>query len=120
MHNSRSLTNQERNILEKLLEKRFPGSEEIYDQIRHASAASTGDSDNYGSIFLHTSSRSKANTVLNVPVEGIVRDTDGGEIVLLLHLRNGFVNELEILKSDGTEMIGTINPDEIEVTARNS
>lgn len=114
----RSLTEVERRILNKLLERPFVGSEEVKKQVLSSVAQPTGDSDNYGSIYLKTSSNVSAPVTSRVPVEGMTRDSDGVAVDVILHVVDGFINELEIVKADGSKLRAPIDIDNIEVTVR--
>jgi hypothetical protein len=111
----RQLTDLERDILNKLLSLPFPGSSILKEQIENCEAKPTEDPDNYGSIYLLTKSSKKADTQRRVPVEGLADDADGGQIDIILHVEDGFVSELEIVKLDGSPIKGAIDPTKIEV-----
>ncbi len=96
----------------------FNGSDELRGQLRSCSATPTGDPDNYGSIYLTTDSTVKAPVTWRVPVEGFARDKDGAEIVILLHIVDGFLNELEFVRSDGELMLAPIDPATVTVEVR--
>jgi hypothetical protein len=113
--NKRPLTELELKIINKLLSKPFVGSRELREQIYGCTATSTDDADNYGSIFLFPSAQHRAEIKLRVPVEGLAKDADGGDINILLHVVDGFLNELEIVKLDGTPLESQINIDDVEV-----
>lgn len=112
----RQLTENERAILNKLLEHSFEGSEAIKAQLANCIAIPTGDEDNYGSIYLKTESDAKAETQSRVPVEAITFDSDGGAVDILLHVVDGLVKELEIVKSDGSQLLASIDPKNMTVT----
>ena len=114
----RALTDYEREILERLLEPAFLGRDQLKLQVKNAKAIPTNDPDNYGSIYLEGPSQPKANVAGRVPVAATAKDEDGILIDILLHVIDGLVNELEILKADGTliklrfkaeDMVVTVN-----------
>jgi hypothetical protein len=109
----RPLTELEIGILNKLLSREFHGVNELKAQIGDTSAISTKDTDNYGSILLSTTSTHKAQVQSRVPVEATFNDEDGVPVIILLHVVDGFVNELEIVKGDGLPLIGPINPENL-------
>lgn len=115
MEKYRELTGQEKSILNKLLEKSFPGCDELKRQLALCKAVSTNDSDNYGSIYLKTDANERANVSTRVPVEGRVSDSDGGSIDILLHVIDGKLNELEIFRADGMLLKSSIDPSHIEI-----
>jgi hypothetical protein len=111
----RPLTELERQVLQKLLIPNFSGRDEIREQSKDCIAIPTGDPDNYGSIYLKTDSPVKAPVTSLVPVEGFAKDKDGAEIVIILHMDDGFIHELEFVRSDGLPMLAPINPATITV-----
>ena len=115
----RKLTELEKKIINKLLSSHFEGNELLQKQLINCEASNTNDDDNYGSIYLHPLSDHPALVNLRVPVEGLAADSDGGTINILLHVEDGFLNELEIVKLEGTPIKGVINPNLIEVHVNN-
>lgn len=113
--NKRKLTKIERSIIDKLLSIEFKGQKELAAQLKDCSATFTEDTDNYGSIYLHPMANSPAQVVLTVPVEGLVEDSDGESINILLHVKDGLMTELEIVKLDGSMLRSPINSEQIEV-----
>jgi len=113
--NKRDLTSIEQNILERLLSKDFPGKDQLKNQINGCLASDTGDDDNYGSIYLFPDRKSVAHVERRVPVDGLVKDSDGIPINILLHVEDGFLHELEITKLNGAPLKASINIPEIEV-----
>ena len=111
----RPLTELEYVIISKLLEHPFPGSEEIKQQTKSPTVISAADDDNYGSIYFKAEGSNRAVTLNNLPVEGTTHDTDGVVVDILLHVINGFLHELEIIKVDGTNLLASIQPEKIEV-----
>jgi hypothetical protein len=57
----------------------------------------------------------KAPVRWRVPVEGETVDQDGVPILILLHVVDGMLNELEFFKGDSTEIVGPISPNGIDV-----
>lgn len=112
---ARPLTVTETKILLKLLEADFPGRDQLFLQTQDITATDTGDSDNYGSIYLHTNVVNKADVVQRIPVEAEVADSDNMSINILLHVMDGYLNELEVFKSDGTSILGEIDTDHMKV-----
>jgi hypothetical protein len=100
-NNFRSLTRDERALIEKMLSDPFPGRDELRSQLEVATAKRI---DREGSLALHVSSGPLAAAVRSVPTEAWCPDRDGVMIRLLLHIRNGRMFELEMYKDDGTEI----------------
>lgn len=117
MSEERPLTDLERELLLKLLENDFEGRNALREQIGNCVAIPTGDPDNYGSIYLKTLSNAKSETTLGVPVEGELLDGDS-PVLVILHVKNGFIDELEILRADGNPLQDTLDPTDMEVTIR--
>jgi hypothetical protein len=94
----RPLNNAERAILARLLEGIFPGREPLLTQ----SLGITGRRiDTNGSLALHPGGPSpKADVVRRVPVEAEFEDGDGVIVHVLLHVLDGYLNELEIFRED--------------------
>jgi hypothetical protein len=114
--NVRELNANEHGILNKLLSAEFRGRSELVVQLKECKAIPAGDDDNYGSIYLVPESKVMADVTSRVPVEASYADLDGGSIEILLHVVEGLVHELEILRSDGSEMMTKeIQPDKLVV-----
>lgn len=111
----RPLTQNEKAIIEKLLSKPFPGRDELREQLEGCLAQLTGDQDNYGSIYLFPVNKVRANVKTRVPVDGLIDDSDEGGIDILLHVIDGYLNELEVVKFDGTSLKEKIDPKKIKV-----
>jgi hypothetical protein len=112
----RQLTNHEKEIIEKLLSVDFPDRDILKQQAALAEAEPIGDSDNYGSIYLSTDqSVPRASVKQRVPVEGLVVDATGEQVNILLHVIDGIIAELEIVKLDGTPIQGSLDASRIDV-----
>lgn len=106
----------EKEILNKLLTKAFPGKTEIQEQVNLSQVRKIEEyNDNYGSLELKTRSLKRANVDSRVPVQGLAHDADGVPVEILLHVVDGLINELEIVKADGSPLVQTINPEKIKV-----
>lgn len=100
--NFRPLEASERELLQGLLVQEFPGREELRRQLNTVLAKRI-DAD--GSIALQTGAADPAPVKSRVPTEGQCPDADGTVIHVLLHVVNGFMNELEIFKEDSSRVI---------------
>lgn len=106
MRNFRPLSDYEKQILTKLFKKPFPGRKELIEQVGKSKVKSIDEyNDNWGSIEFKTESHKKANTESRVPIQGVTRDKDGIEIDIFLHVVNGFINEVEIVRVDNKPII---------------
>ena len=98
-HEFRPLFKQERDLIEKLLEPEFAGRDELRVQLQKVSARQILED---GTIIeLRCDSNLRAPVRNRVPTEGTCQDTDGGTIDVLLHVVDGLMHELEILKYAG-------------------
>jgi hypothetical protein len=106
----RNLSTNEKALLEKLLDHEFPGR----DALRVPLASVTGrQTDKTGSLELNYDGDTLADTELGCPTEGTCPDNDGGVIALLLHVKNGRVRLLEILREDGLEIMSPPRPESL-------
>ena len=91
----------EKRILEKLLECEFPGGDELQRQLEFLSVQTI---DKFGSLELRVASPILAEVSRTVPVEAEYLDEDGVPVWILLHVREGQLCELELLKADGSSI----------------
>jgi hypothetical protein len=94
----RPLSGRERELIERLLNQDFPGRDELRIQLQSATARQVLDD---GTLELRCESGLKAPVRDRVPTEGTCRDIDGGTVDVLLHVVDGVMKELEILKHGG-------------------
>lgn len=106
MRNYRPPTDYEKQILSKLLEKPFRGRDELIEQISKSEVKLIDEyNDNWGSVEFKTESNKKANTESRIPVQGVAYDEDGIEIQIFLHVVDGLINELEIVRVDNKPIV---------------
>jgi hypothetical protein len=98
----RQLTANELGLLEKLLAHKFPGRDALRRQLPSVSARQT---DEHGCLELSYEGNSLAETELGCPTEGTCEDIDGGSITVMLHVKNGRMRLLEIVKEDGSDIL---------------
>jgi hypothetical protein len=98
----RPLKPDERALLEKLLGCEFPGRDELRRQLDSVVAQKVYRD---GTLALRVSSAEPAPVKGRVPTEGSCPDADGVMIHVLLHVVNGMMNELEIFKEDGSNVV---------------
>jgi hypothetical protein len=99
----RSLTREERRLVEHLLSVDFPGRHELQEQLPFltvSAACSTCPSLDF-SIPDHVTT---ADVSRRIPVEGKVSDEDGVSIHILLHVVHGRLSALEVYREDGSEI----------------
>ena len=111
-HTFRDLTTHEQGIIDRLLEKAFPGRDEICEQMKNC-LVRTIDEDE--SLEFLVKSDVKAKVKRRIPVEAECQDTDGVLIHILIHVIDGKVNELEIYKEDGSPIIESLDPSRLKV-----
>ena len=111
-HTFRDLTTHEQVIIDRLLEKAFPGRDEICEQMKKC-LVRTIDEDE--SLEFLVKSDVKAKVKRRIPVEAECQDTDGVLIHILIHVIDGKVNELEIYKEDGSPIIESLDPSRLKV-----
>ncbi len=104
---TRKLTESEVNLINRLLEKDFPGRDAIAEQI---SSALVEQIDANGSLKFFVNRDANAVTEFRIPTEGEFEDVDGATIHLLLHVVNGKVDELEIYKDDSSSVVKMPEP----------
>jgi len=88
-------------LLETLLNHEFPGRDELREQLGSV-VGRTIDED--GGLSLQCSVGNPAPVLCRVPIEGKCVDVDGVQIHVLLHVVDGFMNELEIYKDDSSRV----------------
>ena len=108
----RDFTTYEQEIIDRLLEKAFPGRDEIREQMKFC-LVRTIDADK--SLGFLVKSNVTAKVKRRIPVEAEFQDADGVVIHILLHVIDGKVNELEIYKEDGSPIIESPDPYKLKV-----
>jgi hypothetical protein len=98
----RPLKADERALLEKLLDCEFPGRDELRRQLDYVAAQQVYDD---RTLALRVTSGQPAAVKGRVPTEGKCPDVDGVMIDVLLHVVNGMMDELEIFKEDGSDIV---------------
>lgn len=98
----RALRSHERALIEQLLRAQFEGCTEIRSQLAVARVDAEGHGDTRTLRFtLSGQTVSRAQTVVRIPVEAETVDDDGVPIAILLHVVDGYAQELEIYRVDG-------------------
>jgi len=98
----RPLKTPERELLEKLLDPEFPGRDQLREQLLSVAAQQVHED---GTLALRVLSGQPAAVKHRVPTEGSCPDADGVMIHVLLHVVSGMMDELEIFKEDGTDIV---------------
>jgi len=100
----------ERRLLNFLLRPEFPGKDDLVKQLASAEVRPIDDD---GSLQFRIRVGSPAVVNGRIPVEAELEDSDGMTIFLLLHVVDGYLNELEIYRGDTLPVKGTIRPEEL-------
>jgi len=103
----RPLTENERAILDVLLQVPFAGRDEVRQQLEDCLVKRI---DGEGSLEFIVTKDVRAPVTTRIPVEGEMVDEDGIPVRLLLHVVEDTVRELEIYKGDGSPLIKTLTP----------
>lgn len=93
----RPLKPRERALIEALLVEPFAGREELSAQLKVALCRSIDDE---GSLALSVTGAAPAPVMFRVPVEGETHDPDGMSVAILLHVVDGYLEELEVFRGD--------------------
>jgi hypothetical protein len=99
-------------ILAALLATPFPGRDEIALQVADARCRQI---DGDGSLALLAIGAPRADVVRRIPVEAEVEDIDGMTIHVLLHVMDGYIDELEIYRNDGAPLQAPIRYEALRV-----
>ena len=100
----------ERRLLDSLLRPEFPGKDDLIKQLASAEVRQIDDD---GSLQFRIRGSSPAAVNGRIPVEAELEDSDGMTIFLLLHVIDGYLNELEIYRGDSLPIKGEIRPEEL-------
>lgn len=106
----------QKDLLDKLLSIEFPGVEELREQANNCKTETIVDEDNCGSFTIHPSPETpKANVEYVIPVEGLAKDNQGVPVEYLLHVRDGFMEELEVVVYSDAKLDAPLPIDDIQV-----
>ena len=116
----RPLTDGEKRLFEILLHETFEGVEQLREQARYVRVVGTCGC---GCRTIDLEVLNKANLSPykgeeRVPVELELRGQDGCPILILLHTKQGYLQELEILRADGEAIVGLLPPEDAIRKAR--
>jgi hypothetical protein len=111
----RPLTSRELALIERLLEPDFPGRDELRQQLKAVTGRQILDD---GTLELSCEGGPRAPVYRRVPTEGDYLDADGQQVSVLLHVRDGLMCELEVLKVYPTEIQNPPDARNLEVFAR--
>jgi hypothetical protein len=96
----RPLNSQEFGILNHLLSVNFPGRLMLKKQTESARVSEECEDCRTIKIIVDRISNNVATVKRRIPIEADANDIDGVKIHYLLHVVNGFIDELEIFRED--------------------
>ena len=109
-------TSAERAVLAKLLAGDFPG---VQDLRRQAASLRVMEALADGTLDLHVDADApRADVESRVPVEAAYDDEDGVPVMILMHVLNGVLAELEVVKADGSPIARPPAQARLDVTER--
>lgn len=110
---SRPLTQAETKLLQRLLDLPARERDKLIEQSRLAVARTL---DEYGSFALDVPTVSKEAGVAQAPyAEAQTQDTDGVPIWITLFTRNGVLDEVEIVRADGSPLLRPLSVENLDV-----
>lgn len=105
----------ETELVDKLLETEFFGRDELQAQWRSALVRTVGAS---GSFAIRPSTgEPPSRAEFGVPVEGESSNEEGGGVHAVLHIRDGYLEELEVYRDMPEPVRNRVDPQAIEVFA---
>lgn len=111
----RSISSEERRLVDRLLSPPFPGRNGIREQLRDAKVRQI---DEDGSLEFLVSADARLDDVKYVvPTEGEYKDSDGMTVHVLLHVVGHKVTELELYREDNARVRTWPDADSVEVFA---
>lgn len=100
----RDIRPEEADLVRALMSEDFPGRVELQLQLSNVVVKQI---DENGSLSLRTSAAVTAPVDRRIPVEAAYDDVDGIRVHLLLHVVDGFVDELEVYRDDSAPVISS-------------
>lgn len=114
----RDLNDWERRLLHSLTSLSFPGSIELRQQIPWVSVAEEYPPGDPSVIFVVNRDASPpAQVEGRIPVEAEGKDDDGMPILILLHVIDGYLWELELFRGDSGSVLRLPEPEQLEFFA---
>lgn len=112
-------SDEQHSLLLKMLSPELENKDALLKQSSAYTVKSVPYDDNYGSFdILPDKSLQPANVPDGVISIGETYDKDGMSIGILLHVYEGYLSEVEIVRDDGEPMIGQIDVDSVNVSRR--
>lgn len=106
----------QKQLLDKMLSLEFPGVEELREQAKDILIEVDDHGDNCGTFDIFPDkSRPQAKVSDMTPVEGRAKDNRKGEVLYLLHVVDGYLNELETVLMEHETLEERVLLDKIEI-----
>ena len=102
-------------ILAALVKEPFPGRDEIALQVAVARSRRIDDDD--GCLALSAREAPRATVLRRVPIEAEADDLDGMTIHVLLHVVDGYIDELELYREDGQALLAPVRTETLRIVA---
>lgn len=99
-------------VVAQLLSAPFPGQAELRHQ---ATTLRVREIDRCGCLELRVARGRPAPVVRRIPVEAETTDADGAVVHVLLHVVDGYLDELEVFREDGELPTTSIDADSLRV-----
>ncbi|HEY9825277.1 MAG TPA: hypothetical protein V6D19_07505 [Stenomitos sp.] len=109
----RSLTFQEEEILKLLLSVDFPGREALLIQAHSVRVSEECKDCRSIKLAVDRSSSNAAIVKRRIPIEAETQDVDNMKIHILLHVVQGYMDEIEIYREDLQKIIEVPKPNEL-------
>ena len=101
----RPLISWEQEVLSRLLSLSFPGVDELRTQLASVRVSEEfADDDPTVILSVDVQSAPPAPVLQRIPVEATGRDEDGAPVMILLHVVQGYLSELEVYRADGDRL----------------
>jgi len=110
----RQLTEEERAILDFLLEVPFPGRDEVRRQVADALVKAIDDR---GSLEFRVRNDVRAPVTDWIPTQAEMQDIDGIPVRVLLQVVDGVIQELYIYKGDGSKLVNSVTVSKLRLVA---
>ena len=101
-------------ILTALVTEPFPGRDEIALQIAVARSRRIDDD---GCLALSAREAPQATVLRRIPIEAEAQDLDGATIHILLHVVDGYIDELELYREDGRALMAPVRTEALRIVA---
>jgi hypothetical protein len=105
-------TESEKDLVAHLLSADFPGAAALRAQLASCVVKVI---DNEGSLSIRVADSPPAGVTRRIPVEAERYEEDGVFTHVLLHVLDGFLNELEIYRDDSKPVLRVVTPEDLKL-----